>query len=153
MIAPAPVPISHQQRKDSKWEILSTLEQGNTKPKTFEGFLAKRRKWPLKGWHKRYYFLEKGVLSWGKVKFPTHEPLKGLPKIFELQSQQDVKQLGRTHGKINLGNAVISGKSDGLRIDINADHLVHHLKVGLETDFHQWTEKLQQHKLFQNQVT
>ena len=73
MIAPAPVPISHQQRKDSKWEILSTLEQGNTKPKTFEGFLAKRRKWPLKGWHKRYYLLEKGVLSWGKVKLPTHQ--------------------------------------------------------------------------------
>ena len=42
----------HQQRKDSKWEILTSLEQGTSyaiKPKPWEGFLSKRRKWPLKG--------------------------------------------------------------------------------------------------------
>jgi hypothetical protein len=46
-----------RRRKDSKWEILTSLEPGtayNIKPKKLEGFLAKKRKWPLKGWHKRY---------------------------------------------------------------------------------------------------
>ena len=44
------------KRKGSEWEILGTLEKGVTyaiKPKRHEGFLSKRRKWPLKGWHKR----------------------------------------------------------------------------------------------------
>ena len=43
-------------RKDSKWEILSNLESGtqyNIKPKKMEGLLTKKRKWPMKGWHKR----------------------------------------------------------------------------------------------------
>ena len=43
-------------RKDSKWEILTNLESGtqyNIKPKKMEGLLTKKRKWPMKGWHKR----------------------------------------------------------------------------------------------------
>ena len=43
-------------RKDSKWEILTNLESGtpyNIKPKKMEGMLTKKRKWPMKGWHKR----------------------------------------------------------------------------------------------------
>ena len=78
--------------------------------------------------------LEKGVLSYGK-------------------SQQDLKQRGRTYGKINLGDAVISAKTEGLRIDINDEFIIHHLKVHQETDFLQWVEQLQQHKLYQNQVS
>jgi hypothetical protein len=45
------------KRHDSKWEILTSLEVGTPytiKPKRLEGILTKRRKWPLKGWHKRY---------------------------------------------------------------------------------------------------
>ena len=45
------------ERKDSKWEILNNLESGtqyNIKPKQIEGLLTKKRKWPMKGWHKRY---------------------------------------------------------------------------------------------------
>ncbi len=44
------------RRKGSEWEILGSLEKGvaySIKPKRHEGFLSKRRKWPLKGWHKR----------------------------------------------------------------------------------------------------
>ena len=46
-----------RRRKDSKWEILTSLDPGTSysiRPKKLEGFLAKRRKWPLKGWHKRW---------------------------------------------------------------------------------------------------
>ena len=45
------------RRKDSKWEVLTNLETGTQYtilPKKSEGYLAKRRRWPLKGWHKRY---------------------------------------------------------------------------------------------------
>lgn len=41
--------------RGSEWEILEGLKDGKiceTKPKKFEGYLMKRRKWPLKGWHK-----------------------------------------------------------------------------------------------------
>ena len=44
------------RRKDSKWEVLTNLESGTQYtilPKKSEGYLAKRRRWPLKGWHKR----------------------------------------------------------------------------------------------------
>ena len=43
-------------RTDSKGVILTSLDPGtpyNIRPKKMEGFLAKKRKWPLKGWHKR----------------------------------------------------------------------------------------------------
>ena len=45
------------KRKESKWEILTNLDSAtkyNIKPKKLEGILTKRRKWPMKGWHKRY---------------------------------------------------------------------------------------------------
>ena len=44
------------ERKDSKWEILTNLEPGtqySILPKKMEGLLTKKRKWPMKGWHKR----------------------------------------------------------------------------------------------------
>jgi hypothetical protein len=37
------------------WEILEGLRDGQTctdKPDKYEGYMMKRRKWPLKGWHK-----------------------------------------------------------------------------------------------------
>ena len=45
------------RRKGSEWEILGNLESGvkyTIKPRKYEGYLSKKRKWPLKGWHKRY---------------------------------------------------------------------------------------------------
>ena len=44
------------RRKGSEWEILGNLESGvkyTIKPRKYEGYLSKKRKWPLKGWHKR----------------------------------------------------------------------------------------------------
>lgn len=42
------------QEPDS-WEIIEGLKIGQThvqKPDKHEGFMLKKRKWPLKGWHK-----------------------------------------------------------------------------------------------------
>lgn len=43
------------RRRGSEWEILEGLKDGQrfeNKPDTFKGYLHKKRKWPLKGWHK-----------------------------------------------------------------------------------------------------
>ena len=50
---------SLSRRKGSEWEILANLDPQNqkqfaVKPRKYEGHLSKKRKWPLKGWHKRY---------------------------------------------------------------------------------------------------
>ena len=34
----------------------------------YEGYLSKRRKWPLKGWHKRFFVMEQGALTYAKTK-------------------------------------------------------------------------------------
>jgi hypothetical protein len=42
-------------RRGSEWEILEGLKDGqrfDKKPDVFTGYLHKKRKWPLKGWHK-----------------------------------------------------------------------------------------------------
>lgn len=44
-----------QRRRSSEWEIMEGLKDGQrfeNKPDPFNGFLHKKRKWPLKGWHK-----------------------------------------------------------------------------------------------------
>lgn len=43
------------RRRGSEWEILEGLKDGQRfekKPDAFNGYLHKKRKWPLKGWHK-----------------------------------------------------------------------------------------------------
>lgn len=52
--------------KKGEWEILSGLKQGQRfefTPKKFEGYLLKRRKWPLKGWHKVGNLLNRQMLA------------------------------------------------------------------------------------------
>jgi uncharacterized membrane protein len=42
-------------RRRSEWEILEGLKDGqrfDKKPDIYTGYLHKKRKWPLKGWHK-----------------------------------------------------------------------------------------------------
>ena len=63
------------KRKESKWEILTNLDSAtkyNIKPKKLEGILTKRRKWPMKGWHKRY---KKSTNFLVKLKLSTKKSL------------------------------------------------------------------------------
>ena len=44
-----------EPKRSRGWEIMEGLRSGQTceqKPDKFEGFMMKRRKWPMKGWHK-----------------------------------------------------------------------------------------------------
>ncbi|KAL3288051.1 hypothetical protein HHI36_002503 [Cryptolaemus montrouzieri] len=49
-------------RRGSEWEIMEGLKEGqryDNKPQPYKGFLHKKRKWPLKGWHKFSYSWQK----------------------------------------------------------------------------------------------
>uniref|UniRef100_A0A4W6C8C9 Oxysterol-binding protein n=1 Tax=Lates calcarifer TaxID=8187 RepID=A0A4W6C8C9_LATCA len=78
-------------------------------PGICEGYLMKRRKYPLKGWHKRYFLLEKGILKYSKT-------------------QQDI-QRGKLHGSLDVSLAVMSINKKAKRIDLDAGDSLYHLKV------------------------
>ena len=114
------------KRKGSEWEILGNLEKGvsyTIKPKTHQGYLYKRKKWPMKGWHKRYFVIEHGFFTYAK-------------------SEPDYNR-GRTLGRFNIGVSVISANYGEMRIDIDAEESVHHVKL----------ESMEQFGLFLEQVS
>ncbi|XP_015793635.1 oxysterol-binding protein-related protein 3 isoform X2 [Tetranychus urticae] len=124
------------KHRNSDWVILEGL-RGDLRyegvPSHFEGFLLKRRKWPLKGWHKRYFYLDKGILKYAKT--PT-----------------DFTK-GKTHGSIDIGLSMISTKASSRRIDIDADECIYHIKVKNKISFDQWVHQLRQHRHFrQHQI-
>lgn len=128
---------SSRRRRAADWEIMQGLRTGqrcDDKPRKFEGYLLKRRKWPLKGWHKRFFCLEKGILTYAK-------------------SSTDMAK-GKNHGSVDLGLSVISTKSKGRRIDIDAEEFIYHLKVKNQAQFQQWVSQLQHHRLYrQHEIT
>lgn len=63
--------IYRKYRKRHVWEVMEGYRDPNMKisqPENYEGVLLKRRNWPMKGWHKRYFMLVDGILSYGKSK-------------------------------------------------------------------------------------
>ena len=119
------------KRKGSEWEILGNLEKGvayTIKPKKHDGYLHKRRKWPLRGWHRRYFQMEKGFFTYAKT-------------------EADFKR-GRTLGRFNIGVAVISANYAEMRIDLDAEESVHHVKLDTMETFGLFLEQVQQHRLY-----
>ena len=103
---------TNSHKRANEWEILEGLKDGQRcedKPTKFDGYMLKRRKWPLKGWHKRYFHLENGILSYSK-------------------SPNDIMK-GKIHGSVDVGLSVISTKRSSKRIDIDAEEFIYHLKV------------------------
>ncbi|CAN8000555.1 unnamed protein product [Ixodes pacificus] len=120
-----------RRRRAVDWEIMQGLRSGQRcedKPRKFEGYLLKRRKWPLKGWHKRFFCLEKGILTYAK-------------------SSTDMAK-GKNHGSVDLGLSVISTKGKGRRVDIDAEEFIYHLKVKNQAQFQQWVPQLRHHRLY-----
>ncbi|KAM5157172.1 oxysterol-binding protein-related protein 3 [Mantella aurantiaca] len=123
-------------RQDS-WEIVEGLRGSNSctqEPQKQEGFLLKRRKWPLKGWHKRYFYLDKGILKYAKG-----------PNEMEK---------GKLHGRIDVGLSVMSVKKSTKCIDLDTEEHIYHLKVKSPEVFEDWVAKLRDHRLFrQNEIS
>ncbi|KAJ8416907.1 hypothetical protein AAFF_G00327850 [Aldrovandia affinis] len=100
-----------RQEVDS-WEIIEGLKIGQTnvlRPDKHEGFILKKRKWPLKGWHKRFFVLDNGILKYSK-------------------SPIDI-QKGKLHGSIDVGLSVMSIKKRARRIDLDTEEHIYHLKA------------------------
>uniref|UniRef100_A0A673BF30 Oxysterol-binding protein n=1 Tax=Sphaeramia orbicularis TaxID=375764 RepID=A0A673BF30_9TELE len=96
------------------WEIIEGLKIGQSnvqRPDKHEGFMLKKRKWPLKGWHKRFFVLDNGILKYSK-------------------SPIDI-QKGKLHGSIDVGLSVMSIKKRARRIDLDTEEHIYHLKVTL----------------------
>nr|KAF6496847.1 oxysterol binding protein like 6 [Rousettus aegyptiacus] len=130
-----PEPVSLSKEADS-WEIIEGLKIGQTnvqRPDKHEGFMLKKRKWPLKGWHKRFFVLDNGMLKYSKA------PL-------------DI-QKGKVHGSIDVGLSVMSIKKKARRIDLDTEEHIYHLKVKSQDWFDAWVSKLRHHRLYrQNEI-
>uniref|UniRef100_A0A3Q2E283 Oxysterol-binding protein n=1 Tax=Cyprinodon variegatus TaxID=28743 RepID=A0A3Q2E283_CYPVA len=126
----------HETNQDS-WEIVEGLRgvpSSIQEPDPQEGFLFKRRKWPMKGWHKRYFILEKGILKYAK-------------RAADLQK-------GKVHGRIDVGLSVMSIKKKAMCIDLDTEDNIYHLKVKAPELFEEWVSKLRHHRMFrQNEIT
>ncbi|XP_044743181.1 oxysterol-binding protein-related protein 6-like isoform X3 [Chrysoperla carnea] len=123
------------RRRGSEWEIIEGLKDGqrfDTKPERYAGYLHKKRKWPLKGWHKRYFVLEKGLLVYAK-------------------SPNDITR-GRLHGSVDIGLSVISTKEKRKRLDIDAEEFIYHLKAKTIETFECWVQRLKAHRLYRQHV-
>ncbi|XP_041039742.1 oxysterol-binding protein-related protein 3 isoform X1 [Carcharodon carcharias] len=122
-------------RQDS-WEIVEGLRDSMSniqEPQKQEGYLLKKRKWPLKGWHKRYFFLDKGIMKYSK-------------------SQADIEK-GKLHGCIDVGLSVMSIKKKTKRIDLDTEEHIYHLKVKFQESFDDWVAELRHHRLYrQNEI-
>uniref|UniRef100_A0A8B9J927 Oxysterol-binding protein n=1 Tax=Astyanax mexicanus TaxID=7994 RepID=A0A8B9J927_ASTMX len=118
------------------WEIIEGLKIGQTnvqRPDKHEGFMLKKRKWPLKGWHKRFFVLDNGILKYSK-------------------SPIDI-QKGKLHGSIDVGLSVMSVKKKARRIDLDTEEHIYHLKVKSPDVFDAWVCKLRHHRLYrQNEI-
>uniref|UniRef100_A0A671YI98 Oxysterol-binding protein n=1 Tax=Sparus aurata TaxID=8175 RepID=A0A671YI98_SPAAU len=123
------------QEADS-WEIIEGLKIGQSnvqRPDKHEGFMLKKRKWPLKGWHKRFFVLDNGILKYSK-------------------SPIDI-QKGKLHGSIDVGLSVMSIKKRARRIDLDTEEHIYHLKVKSQDIFDAWVSKLRHHRLYrQNEI-
>uniref|UniRef100_A0A8D2JG99 Oxysterol-binding protein n=1 Tax=Varanus komodoensis TaxID=61221 RepID=A0A8D2JG99_VARKO len=128
-------PLLFPQEPDS-WEIIEGLKIGQTnvqKPDKHEGFMLKKRKWPLKGWHKRFFVLDNGMLKYSKSPIDT--------------------QKGKVHGSIDVGLSVMSIKKKARRIDLDTEEHIYHLKVKSQDSFDAWVSKLRHHRLYrQNEI-
>ncbi|KAF7643143.1 hypothetical protein LDENG_00244380 [Lucifuga dentata] len=131
---------SKHSKQSRDWEVMDDTQQMDicsipsssldlSIPGICEGYLMKKRKYPLKGWHKRYFLLEKGILKYSKT-------------------QQDI-QRGKLHGSLDISLAVMSINKKSKRIDLDAGDLdLYHLKSKSHDLFYIWLTKLCAHRVF-----
>ncbi|KPP77729.1 oxysterol-binding protein-related protein 6-like, partial [Scleropages formosus] len=120
------------------WEVMDDIQaemalggdplQEVTIPGICEGYLMKKRKWPLKGWHKRYFVLDKGVLRYAKT-------------------QQDIAK-GKLHGSLDISLAVMSINKKSKRMDLDTGDSLYHIKAKSQDMFYIWVTKLCVHRAY-----
>ncbi|XP_070585117.1 oxysterol-binding protein-related protein 3 isoform X4 [Erythrolamprus reginae] len=128
---------SKQGSRQDSWEIIEGLRgvmSCSQEPQKQEGYLLKKRKWPLKGWHKRWFFLDKGILKYAK-------------------NPADIEK-GKLHGCIDVGLSVMSVKKSTKCIDLDTEEHIYHLKAKSQEVFDEWVAKLRHHRMYrQNEIS
>ncbi|XP_064171286.1 oxysterol-binding protein-related protein 7-like isoform X2 [Anguilla rostrata] len=128
----------HSRQNSRHWEVMDDL-QGEMAlgadagrdlaiPGLCEGYLMKKKKWPLQGWHKRYFVLDQGILKYSK-------------------SKQDI-QKGRMLGHLDVSVAVMSINRKSKRIDLDAGDNLYHIMAKTQELFYIWVTKLSAHRVF-----
>uniref|UniRef100_A0A8C7L8H7 Oxysterol-binding protein n=1 Tax=Oncorhynchus kisutch TaxID=8019 RepID=A0A8C7L8H7_ONCKI len=138
------------------WEIVEGLRGGHSnvqEPQKQDGYMLKRRKWPMKGWHKieklhgcvvmvinvHVFQIEKGKLH-GCVVMVINVP------VFQIEK-------GKLHGCIDVGLSVMAIKKSAQCIDLDAEENIYHLKIKSQELFDEWVSKLRHHRLYrQNEI-
>ncbi|KAL0597633.1 Oxysterol-binding protein-related protein 7 [Plecturocebus cupreus] len=122
---------SSAQQASELWEVVEEpqgrLGTEGVMPERQEGHLLKKRKWPLKGWHKRYFVLEDGILHYATTR-------------------QDITK-GKLHGSINVRLSVMSINKKAQRIDLDTEDNIYHLKIKSQDLFQSWVSQLRAHRL------
>ncbi|NXX50930.1 OSBL7 protein, partial [Tricholaema leucomelas] len=116
------------QQGSESWEVVEEprpLGSPGQEPQRHEGYLLKKRKWPLKGWHKRYFVLENGILKYST----TH---------------QDVLK-GKLHGAIDIRQSIMSINKKAQRVDLDTEDNIYHLKIKSPELFASWVSSLFSH--------
>ncbi|XP_063156834.1 oxysterol-binding protein-related protein 7 isoform X3 [Candoia aspera] len=116
-------------QSSESWEVIDELHIHSgvvQHPERQEGYLLKKRKWPLKGWHKRYFVLEDGILKYATT-------------------CQDVLK-GKLHGSIDVCLSVMSVNKKAQRVDLDTEDNIYHLKIKSQELFNNWVAKLCLHR-------
>ncbi|XP_067167971.1 oxysterol-binding protein-related protein 7 [Apteryx mantelli] len=119
---------SSVQQGSESWELVDDPRARGSpgqEPERHEGYLLKKRKWPLKGWHKRYFVLEKGILKYATTR-------------------QDVLK-GKLHGSIDVRQSVMSVNKKAQRVDLDTEENIYHLKIKSPELFSSWVSSLCSH--------
>ncbi|XP_048846491.1 oxysterol-binding protein-related protein 7-like isoform X2 [Brienomyrus brachyistius] len=127
----------HSHQNSRHWEVVEDIASVSagaeslhdvTIPGLCEGFLMKKKKWPLNGWHKRYFVLKQGILRYAKT-------------------QQDICK-GKLHGTLDVSLAVMSVNKKSKRIDLDAGDNLYHIKAKSHEIFYIWVTKLCAHRIY-----
>ncbi|GBP81694.1 Oxysterol-binding protein-related protein 6 [Eumeta japonica] len=160
---------SRSRRRGSEWEVLEGLKDGqrfDKRPEVFNGYLHKKRKWPLKGWHKEASHWRRnareekgrGELYLRIASFAINSD-RQRSRFFVIdggilvyaRSPTDVAR-GRLHGSVDVGLSVISAKQRRRRIDIDADEFIYHLRAKTPDVFRTWLSVLKAHRLYRQHL-
>ncbi|CAF1461107.1 unnamed protein product [Adineta steineri] len=117
-----------KQRKTYASELLP-MGSGDDPSKSMislSNYLMKKRKWPYRGWHKRFFVLQNGSLIYGK-------------------SEQEIKR-GRYNGKCDIGLCIVTFIRELQRINIDETNSVYHIKIKDKKTFEQWLEQIAIHR-------
>ncbi|CDS36555.1 oxysterol binding protein 3 [Echinococcus multilocularis] len=121
-------------RSNSSHCSMECLDGSSIKPpESLQGVLLKSRKWPMKGWHERFFVLSNGCLSYAK--------------------NQSLLARGRNKTQIDLANTFVSSEPDKLQITINATAVVYHLKFEDSAKFRQWLTAIKEHRSYDQYQT